>query len=44
MLEPSPSELLVYVHGSPLLHFQDEGAPTEGLHDVKLPSSLGEPI
>lgn len=43
-LEPSSSELLVYVHGSPLLHLQDEGAPTEGLHEVKLPSSQGEAI
>ena len=43
-LEPSSSELLVYVHGSPLLHLQDEGVPTEGLYDVKLPFSLGEAI
>ena len=32
-LEPSSSELLVYVDGSPLLHLQDEGALTEGLHE-----------
>ena len=43
-LEPSPSELFVYIYGSPLLHLQDEGVPTEGLHEVKLHSPLGEAI
>lgn len=43
-LEPSSSELFVCIYGSLLLHLQDEGAPTEGLHEVKLPSSLGEAI
>ena len=32
-LEPSSSELFVYIYGSPLLLFQDEVAPTEGLHE-----------
>ena len=44
MLEPSPSGLFVYIYGSPLLHLQDEGAPTEGFHEVKFPSPLDEAI